>query len=167
MLTCFKLPARLGALVPLFAGLLLAGCAALAPNLPKPGQDEAAVRSLMGEPTGRYTLPAGGQRLEYAKGPMGRETFMVDLNAAGKVTDTQQVLNERRFAQVVNGMDREELLRLIGRPGKRQPEFQNRETWYWQYPTYECLHFAVTLSPLGKVVHGGSYLPDPRCDVSQ
>lgn len=167
MPTSFKFPARPPAMASLFTGLLLTGCAALAPSLPKPGQDEAAVRSLMGEPTGRYALLTGGQRLEYAKGPEGRQTYMVDLDAAGKVTDAQQVLNERRFAQVVNGMDREELLRLIGRPGKRMGEFQNRETWYWQYPTYDCLRFAVTLSPLGKVVHGGSYLPDPRCDVSQ
>ena len=151
----------------LAAALALSGCAVLAPTLPKPGQDEAGVRALMGTPTGRYTLPGGAQRLEYAKGPEGRETFMVDLDPAGKVTGTAQVLNERQFAKVTNGMDKEDLLRLIGRPGKRQHEFQDRETWYWLYPTYDCLHFAVTLSPMGKVVHGGAYLPDPRCDVSQ
>ncbi len=146
--------------------VLLAGCAALTQNLPQPGQDEAAVRALLGQPTGRYEMPGGGQRLEYARGPAGRETYMVDLDASGKVLVSEQVLNPQRFAQVVNGMPRDDLLRLLGRPGERKREFQDRETWYWRYPTYDCLYFAVTLSPLGRVINGGAHMTDPRCDVS-
>ncbi len=151
----------------LAATLLLAGCAALTPKFPQPGQDEAAVRAMMGQPTGSYAMPDGGRRLEYARGPAGRETYMVDLDAGGKVVAFEQVLNEQRFRQVVNGMPADDLLRLLGRPGERRREYMDRETWYWRYPTYDCLYFGVTLSPLGRVINGGAHLTDPRCDVSQ
>ncbi len=148
----------------LAAALLLAACGTLAPTLPQTGQDEAAVRAAMGEPTGRYTMPGGLARLEYARGPAGRETWMVDLDAAGRVRAVEQVLNLRRFAEVVNGMPADDLLRVIGRPGRKAPEYQDRVTWYWRYPNNDCLRLAVTLSALGRVINGGSHMPDPSCD---
>ena len=54
--------------------LLLAACAGYSPrNLP-PGATQAEVVHLMGPPTGRYAMPQGGTRLEFARGPYGRET---------------------------------------------------------------------------------------------
>ena len=50
----------------LAAAAWLAGCASLQPPQATPGQTEAEVVARLGPPTGRYTLPAGGQRLEYA-----------------------------------------------------------------------------------------------------
>ncbi|MBI5256767.1 MAG: hypothetical protein HY855_09720 [Burkholderiales bacterium] len=142
--------------------VLLAGCAGPALQV---GQDEAAVLAAMGRPTGRYAMPGGVQRLEYATGPFGRVTWMVDLDTSGRVQRWEQVLGEQRFAQVADGMPREELLRLIGRPGHRAGEWMNRETWSWRYPTNDCLWFRVTLSAEGKVISGGGYLPDPSCDI--
>ncbi len=152
---------------------LLAGCAGVprpadlaTPKL-RPGQDEAAAVAELGPLTNRYTLPQGGTRLEFAKGPLGHQTWMVDLDGAGRISAVEQVLNPRRFAEVRNGMTAQELTLLLGRPGKMQREYQDRQTWYWRFPTYECLIFAVTLSPLGRVIQGGAELPDPACDVSQ
>lgn len=159
--------ARRVATLPLLAAAtaLLGACAALEVKLPAPGQTEAEVISRMGPPTGRYTLPASGQRLEYATGPNGRTTWMVDLDGAGKVTGSYQALTEANFAKVRDGMPRDEVLRMLGRPADRAGEYMNRQTWSWRYPTYECLWARITFEPDGKVRGGASFMTDPRCDV--
>jgi hypothetical protein len=145
--------------------VLLVGCAALQPPQAQLGQSEADVLAALGQPTGRYTLPAGSQRLEYATGPYGRTTQMVDLGADGRVIASAQVLTEANFAKVRNGMPRDEVLRLLGRPADKAGEYMNRQTWSWRYPTYECLWVRITFEPDGRVRGGASLLPDPRCDA--
>lgn len=149
----------------LTALLLAAGCSALRPTLPAPGQDEAAAVAALGTPTARYPMAGGATRLEFARGPMGRETFMVDLDASGRVTQAEQVLDLRHLQRVSDGMGRDELLRLLGRPGERQREFQNRETWIWRFANNDCLVFAVTLDAQGRVIRSGGVMPDPRCEL--
>lgn len=148
--------------VPLLP-LLIGGCAT-APPL-EPGLSEAEVAARLGQPTGRYALKDGRTRLEFARGPYGRTTVMVDLDGAGRAQQWAQVLDDAHFAQVVDGLPRDDLLRLLGRPAQRSPEWQNRETWYWRYQTNDCLWFAVTLSAEGRVMNGGGHLPDPLCDA--
>lgn len=148
------------------AGLLaLSACAALRPPLASPGQTEAQALAVMGQPTGRYALDQGRQRLEFAKGPYGRVTWMLDLSPDGRVVSVQQALTPQNFAAVRNGMSRDELLRLLGRPADRAGEYMNRETWSWRYETYDCLWVRVTLTAEGRVRGGASYLPDPICDA--
>ena len=150
----------------LAAGLpaLLGACALLQPPQAQLGQTEAQVLASLGKPTGRYALPGGSQRLEYATGPYGRTTLMVDLGADGRVSNSQQVLGQASFNQVQDGMPREALLRLLGRPGDKAGEYMGRETWSWRYPTNDCLWARVTLEPDGRVRGGASLLPDPSCD---
>ncbi|MDH4391910.1 MAG: hypothetical protein QE285_10885 [Aquabacterium sp.] len=144
----------------------LAGCAVLQPAPPPvAGQAEAQVLASRGTPTSRYTLPAGGQRLEYATGPYGRTTLMVDLGSDGRVTTSAQVLTEANFAKVHDGMPRDAVLRLLGRPAEKAGEYMDRQTWSWRYPTYDCLWARITFEPDGKVRGGASLMPDPRCDV--
>jgi hypothetical protein len=154
---------RAAGLAAAAAGLV--ACAGLQPPQATPGQTEAEVVARLGAPTGRFSLPAGGQRLEYATGPYGRTTVMVDLGGDGRVTGSQQVLTEANFAQVRPGMSRDEVLLRFGRPADKAGEFMNRETWSWRYPTYECLWVRITFEPTGRVRGGASYLPDPRCDA--
>jgi len=158
------------AALTLGAALFLVGCASPLRDPAtgvSPGQDEAAVRAVMGSPTGRYTLPQGTVRLEFARGPLGFETWMVDLDAAGRVTAVEQVLTRRRFDEVRRGMTGDELLRLLGRPAERQRQYMDRVTWYWRHSPYDCVWFGVTLSPQGRAIDTGGDSPDPRCDVSQ
>jgi hypothetical protein len=61
---------------------LLAGCAGYSAQGITPGQTAAQVEQQLGAPTGRYGLANGGTRLEYARGPYGKHTYMVDLDAA-------------------------------------------------------------------------------------
>ena len=102
------------------AGGLLAACAGYAPpNDMRAACTEAEVVQAMGPPTGRYQLPEGPTRLEFARGPYGRHTYMVDLDAQGRVLKWDQVLDRRYFEAVTPGMTSEQLLRFIGRPSER------------------------------------------------
>jgi len=155
-------------LITLPAGLLLAGCAAFTQPDIRPGQTGADVQRRMGTPTARYPMANAGSRLEYATGPFGRTTWMVDIDAAGQVTGASQVLGEASFAafQVrAPGTTREELLRTLGRPGERRHGgWQGGEVWSWRYPTNDCLWFRVSVSADG-IVRDGAYGIDPHCDA--
>ena len=145
----------------------LSGCASLQPALAQPGQTEAQMLATMGTPTGRYPLAGGAQRVEYATGPFGLHTWMVDLDATGRVSAVQQVLTRENFAQVRHNMPRDEVLRLLGRPGDKAAEYMNRQTWSWRFETYDCEWVRITFTAEGWVRGGASYLPDPRCDADQ
>jgi hypothetical protein len=151
-------------LAALGAALLIDGCA-LKP-LP-PGSSREAVIQAWGKPTARYALPEGGERLEYAGGPYGRETWMVDVDQAGVVSRSRQVLNERDFEQVQSARDlrRDELLRWLGTPGERRPGgWAGGEVWSWRYPTLDCLWFQSSVAADGRVT-GSAYGIDPHCDT--
>ena len=150
--------------IALSAAALLGGCV-----LPPPasGRTEADVLREWGMPTGRYALPTGGQRLEYATGPYGRTTWMIDLDETGRVRGSEQVLNERRFADFQGrspGMTRAEVLRELGRPGERRGGGrQGGELWSWRYPTNDCLWFQLSVGDDGRARDAG-YGTDPTCD---
>ena len=146
----------------------LASCAVFGPPDIRPGQTEAEVRGVFGNPSARYAMPDAATRLEFATGPFGRTTWMVDLDAAGRVTAARQVLNEASFADFqarAPGMTRDELLRTLGRPGERRPGgWQGGEVWSWRYPTNDCLWFQSSIGADG-IVRDGAYGIDPRCDA--
>ncbi len=149
----------------LLAALMLASCAHRLPGRVALGQGEAEVLAAAGEPTARHALPAGGQRLEYAAGPMGRETWMFDLDPQGRVVGRLQVLNEAQFIALQPGISREELLRTLGRPAERRPGgWQPGEVWSYRYPNNDCLWFQVSLGSDDRVA-SGTYGNDPRCDM--
>lgn len=156
-------PPAPAAVAALAAALLLAGCAGFAPGRVAPGQDESAVVAAYGAPTARYPLADGGRRLEYAQGPMGRQTWMVTLDAAGRVARVEQVLDSDHFAQVTDGMAEADLLRLLGTPGWRQGEYQHRETLTWRFENWHCLWAQVTLDAARHVMGGVAQTIDPHC----
>ena len=144
--------------------LTLAGCSLPQPQRLHTGQTEAEVVATMGAPTGRYPLASVAQRLEFSRGPAGRVTWMVALDAAGRLTPAAQVLDAGHFAQVLHGMPSDDLLRLLGRPAARQREYLQRETWSWRYQTNDCLWARVTLGADGRVQGGAAMMSDPACD---
>lgn len=153
----------------LAAGMLagLAGCAGVV-QAPAPGQTEQQLVGRHGPPTARHALPGGGTRLEYATGPFGRTTWMVDLDPAGRVTAAEQVLQEQALQRVqgrLPGMSRDELLRTLGSPGERRGGgWQGGEVWSYRYVTNDCLWFQVSLSDAG-TVRDGTFGIDPTCDA--
>lgn len=152
--------------LPLFLALALAGCATV-PAPPQAGADRAEVLRTWGPPTAHHALPDGLDRLEYASGPYGRTTWMVDLDGNGRVVRARQVLNEAEFESVMStpGLRRAGVLRRLGAPGERRPlGWLGGEIWSWRYPTNDCLWFEISLARDGRVT-GGGYAPDPRCDL--
>jgi hypothetical protein len=146
--------------------LLLAACAGYSPGSLPVGSSEAQVKQLMGEPTGRYTLPGGGQRLEYARGPSGRHTYMVDFDAQGRLVEWEQVLDAQHFATVMPGQTRDEVLRTLGRPGERMGMFRNGQIWSWRYPNNDCLWYQAQFDAQGIVTAAG-YGQERGCDGNQ
>jgi hypothetical protein len=152
-------------LVGLLAALSLAACANYGPSQLRVGQGADEVTQAMGTPTALYALPGGAQRIEYARGPFGRQTWMVDVDAGGRVSAWSQVLTEANFNALPHGITRDELLLRLGTPGERHRiGWQQRDLWAWRYPTNDCLWFTVSLDAGQRVVDSG-YGIDPRCDA--
>ena len=100
--------------------LLLAACASpfgaagLAPGTPR--ED---VLSRMGQPRRVVPLPDGGQRLQYSLQPAAQHAWMVDLDAAGRVTGARQVLTEGDFHRIVpDQWTRADIEREFGPPAR-------------------------------------------------
>ncbi|WP_157271043.1 hypothetical protein [Azohydromonas aeria] len=147
------------------AALLLSACATYSPARVQPGMDAAQVEQLMGgAPTGRYPGPGGGTRLEYARGPAGLHTYMIDLDPGGRVTGWQQVLTENNFNAITPGMPVREMLWRLGRPAQtRGGGWQPGQVWTYRYDSSPfCLWWQISV--VGDVVKDAAYGPDPRCD---
>jgi hypothetical protein len=153
---------KFGRLGVLFAAVL-AACATYGPGNLSAGSSEAEVAQAMGAPTARYTLPGGVQRLEYARGPYGRQTYMVDLDAQGRVTKVDQVLDVRHFTAVMPGQTRDDVLRTIGRPGERMGMMRDGQIWSWRYANNDCLWYQAQFDAQGVVTAAG-YGVERGCD---
>ncbi|MBI5720399.1 MAG: hypothetical protein HZC37_22210 [Burkholderiales bacterium] len=154
------------ALAALAVAVLAAACAT--PTV-GPGEARDSVISRWGPPTARYAMSGGGERLEYATGPYGRMTWMIDIDAGGRAIGATQVLNEAHFADFQGrapGMSRAALLRELGRPGEvTSAGLIGGELWSWRYPTNDCLWFQVTLDTAADRVRAAGYNIDWACDA--
>jgi hypothetical protein len=145
------------------ASALVVGCAGYAPPSDAVGRPITTVEQGLGPATARYPMPDGTTRVEFARGPLGRHTWMLDVDMGGRVLRSEQVLTAERFAQVRDGMTADEVRRLIGRPGEtRSGGFQGGEVWSWRYHTNDCLWFELSI--LDGRARGPAYAIDPRCD---
>lgn len=98
-----------------FAGLL-AGCAVQGVDRIAPGTTRSDVLTTYGQPTREYALPTGS-RLQYSTLPAGQTAVMVDLDAAGKVISSRQVLQSNQFARIGLGQwSRADVEREFGPP---------------------------------------------------
>jgi hypothetical protein len=144
---------------------LLSACVSAPAAKLSPGQTEADMLAVMGQPTNRYAMAGGVQRVEYAKGPNGKVTWMIDLDTSGRVKSVEQVLTPQHFSRVRNGMSTQDLLHLLGRPSDKAREFRGRESWSWRYENNDCLWARVTVAD-GRVIGGASMMFDPQCERS-
>jgi len=145
--------------------LLLGGCAGYSPASLQTGASEAEVIQVMGPPTGRYTLPEGGARLEFSRGPAGYSTYMVDFDTDGRMVDWEQVMDLWYLWRIEPGLTTQDVLMRVGHPVSTQrfPR-QQVEVWNYRYNASDCrLWFQITIGFDGRVVSGGQG-NDPRCD---
>ena len=157
----------LGASLLAAAALTLAGCTTEPGSVVHDGQSADDVAKLAGPPTARYAMPAGATRLEYSTGPFGKRTWMIDLDASGRVTAVTQVMTEANFNALRNGTSREDVLRMLGHPAEVHYVGwrESLETWSYRYETPFCQWFQLSFDPQGRAVHDTAYGPDPLCDV--
>lgn len=144
---------------------LLGGCAhSYGPGgLPARASSAQAVAQL-GPPTGRYALPSGGQRLEFARGPYGKHTYMLDFDAGDRLLQVEQVLTEAKFLQLRIGMTADEVLSTIGHPSEtRYLSRQQHRLWSYRYDTPFCIWYQVSIDTAGKVAELG-HNSDPMCE---
>jgi hypothetical protein len=114
---------------------ILGGCASYSGSNLQPGVSTQAdaVRS-MGPPAMEFANADGSRQLAYPRGPLGLETFMVDVDANGVVRDVRQVLTDGTFNRIQPGWTRDQVLRLIGPPGETM-EFPRMDqvSWEWRF----------------------------------
>jgi len=148
-------------------GAALAGCAGYSPRGVTPGMPADEVIARMGRPTGEHRLADGTRRLEFARGPYGKHTYMVDLDAQDRVLRWQQVLTEAVFNAIPRGISREEVLRRIGRPSHEMliPR-RNERVWSYRYESPFCQWFQVSLDLDTHKVTETGYNVDPICDAN-
>jgi hypothetical protein len=144
---------------------LLVGCASLAPGGLPPGTPIAQARAALFGPTGEYALPGGGTRLEFAQGALGRQTYMLDFDANGKLVSSQQVLTEPNLNTIAPGLPADELRRRFGRPvwvyGVNYPR---AHIWNYRFAGADCVWYQVTVGDATQTVLEASLGPDPACD---
>jgi hypothetical protein len=131
------------------AAAVLAGCAGgffggydVAPGTPR-----EAVIARMGQPLRVVRLPTG-ERLQYTLQPLGRYAWMVDLDSAGRVIQSRQVLTEANFHRIEPGRwTRDDVEREFGPPAwidgvaswrgpvmtYRWRDKANSDMFYWVY----------------------------------
>lgn len=156
---------RAAALALLLPALLLSACATgYGPGALRPGDPIDAARAQMGPPTGEYPHADGSRRLEFARGPFGKHTYMLDFDAQGRLQRAQQVLTETNFATIQAGMTAAQVREQLGRPARVwSVRYHDQTVWSYRYDTPFCQLFHVGLTPAG-VVEDTSFGPDPLCD---
>ncbi len=144
---------------------LLGGCAALAPGGLPPGTPIAQARGALFGPTGEYTLPGGGTRLEFAQGSFGKQTYMLDFDKNGALVSSQQVLTELNLATITPGMPADELRVRFGRPAwVFGVQYPRAHIWNYRFDGGDCVWYQVSVSDAEQTVVEASIGTDPACD---
>src|SRR5712691_7185875 len=93
----------------------LAGCANF--SAVSSGMPAQQVEAKLGAPETVRKNADGSEVWEYPGGPLGRQTYMVTLGSDRAVREVHQVLNDEYFSRVHPGMSRDDVRRLLGKPG--------------------------------------------------
>lgn len=151
------LSARFAAAIAAVAAVVLPACDGVNLHELKPGISTAAeVRARMGEPSAVHPNPDGSVTWEYSRQPNGIECHMLSFGPDQVLTRIEQALSEANLARVREGMDKEEIRRLLGRPGWTTVYANlGEEVWDWRVagtiPTEEA-HFHVHFDLAGERV---------------
>lgn len=149
-----------------WAALLLAGaiagCATVQPETLKPGASADEIRAKMGTPSATHTLPDGGQRLEFQAS--GARTYMLDVDASGRLQSWQQVRTEASFRSLGAGMTHEQVRAALGQPDEISHVGRQRdEVWSWNFRNIECQWFQLSFGSDARTSSGGATALTPPC----
>ncbi|HYF43565.1 MAG TPA: hypothetical protein VEA35_14145 [Ramlibacter sp.] len=143
-------------LLALSLSALLAACAGnpfgaerVAPGTPREG-----VIASLGPPT-RVLRLDGGERLQYSTQPFGKWAWMVDLDPAGRVVRSRQVLTEAEFHRIQPGRwTRDDIEREFGPPAWIDGVASWTGpvmTYRWQHADRSDMFYHVYVDPRGVV----------------
>lgn len=111
--------------------MMLAACAGARGIVPAQST-LSEVRTSLGSPTDIRFDRNGDELWEYARGPMGTETYRVRAGKDGRVKSVTQLLTEAQFAKIVPGqMNKADVRHLLGRPSD-QAFLYNGTSWTWR-----------------------------------
>lgn len=138
------------ALCSILAALGLHACDMFALNELKPGVSTGFdVRDRMGPPTAEWKNEDGSLVWEFARGPEGVHTYMMTIGPDNVLRDIRQVLTDEYFAKVEKGMSKDQVRRLLGKPGATTFfPLKKEEVWDWLYDggkdikTFFHVHFS-------------------------
>ena len=151
---------RITVLVTVVAAL--SACVTYAPSQAFIGKSRPEVISLMGQPAREVPLEEGS-RLVYPRGPHGRHTYFIELDAAGRVQRWEQVLTEKNFSLITSGMRTDEVLARIGESRAQFGLARERGfVWNYRYVTPFCQWFQIEFDKDG-IVRSTGYGPSPEC----
>lgn len=121
----------------LTGALLLAACAGYGGSDLKPGSSTRPdVVASMGMPAMAWKNPDGSEQLAYPRGPESTQSFMVYLGADGRLQRIEKVLDGSQFHRIRAGMNKDEVLRVLGPPGARYTQYfsmRNELVWSWLF----------------------------------
>ena len=118
--------------VLLALALLGAGCANF--SALRPGTPVAELEQRFGPPAAVWKDADGSEVWEYPRGPLGLETFMITVGPDRAVREVRQALNDDYVFRIHPGMSRDEVRRLLGRPGEVESfDRRDEEVWSWRY----------------------------------
>lgn len=91
------------------------------------------VRAKMGNPGFEFRNEDGTVTWEYTRQPAGVHCYMITLGADQVVQKLEQVLNDSNYAKAREGMTRDQIRRLLGKPANKMV-FDNlrEEVWEWK-----------------------------------
>ena len=142
---------------------LLSACSGYAPPNEVVGATRDSIVARMGPPDVQRAVE-GGTRLEFPRGPYGRHTYFVYLDANGRATRFEQVLTEARFNQINPGMTQDAVLLALGRPSEVWRLGRNRGTVLnYRYENNFCLWFQIEVTQ-EQTVRSAGYGEPPECN---
>ena len=115
------------------AAAILPGCDVAPLYDIKPGITTAAeVRARMGDPGHEFANDDGSVTWEYSRQPAGVHCYMVTISPNQVVSQLDQVLSDAFYVRAREGMTREQIRRLLGKPASIMV-FDNlrEEVWEW------------------------------------
>ena len=127
-----KRPALLFLLPACLVASLLTACSPAVDSLQPGVATLPQVVAQMGQPSMIWSDEHGNLMVEFSRLPGQQQNFMARFSQDGVLISLEQVLTEARIVNLREGMSREEVRRLIGRPGSiDQADPAHGERWHW------------------------------------
>lgn len=146
----------LKAILGVLAAVGLPGCDAIGLADLKPGISTVTeVREKMGPPTGEWRNDDGTTTLEYARGPAGKQNYLMVIGGDGILEEIRQTLTAKYFATIRPGMTPDEVRRILGKPGSTERfPLKQQDAWTWRFEDQyrNDMQFHVYFDHDGKVV---------------